>query len=59
MFVNRVTFDLVVFKVILGSFGTLISKWPNIKSRRTKQTEIKFGRRTKQTEIKFVIRGHK
>ncbi len=22
------TFDLVVFKVILGSFGALVSKWP-------------------------------
>ena len=35
-------FDLVVFKVILGSFGVLASKWPVLKkvAHRVKQIEI-------------------
>ncbi len=33
------TFDLVVFKVILGSFGVLVSKWPVI-HHRAKRIEI-------------------
>ncbi len=35
-------FDLLVFKVILGSFGALISKWPITKTtgRRAKRNEM-------------------
>ncbi len=35
-------FEILVFKIILGSFGTLVSKWPVSKTagRRAKQCEI-------------------
>ncbi len=38
------TFDLVVFKVILGSFGAFVSKWPISRKRRVlERNVVKFG----------------
>ncbi len=39
------TFDLLVFKVILGSFGAFVSKWPVTQKRLAiEPTGMKFGR---------------
>ena len=42
---NMGTFDLSVFKVILGSFGALASKWPVTQKRLALEEEngVKFG----------------
>ncbi len=51
MYVNETkfytgTFDILVFNVILGSFGALVSKWPVTQTQVSVQKSgVKFGRR--------------
>ncbi len=40
-------FDLYVFRVILGSLGALVSKWPGAQKLAVEQKGVKFGTRLK------------
>ncbi len=46
--VAHISYDLVQFKVILGSFGALVSKWPYLQK----------GVFVEQKSVKFTTRGH-
>ncbi len=43
MYIYGGTFDLLVFEVIFGSFGALVSKWPETRKWLTVEQNVKFG----------------